>query len=157
MTHDNAKLIRGFYTALGNLDAGGMGRCYAENATFSDPVFTRLDAVGVRAMWSMLCARASDLQINVSDVEADDKSGSARWIASYTFSKTGRKVSNAIDASFEFCDGEIVRHIDRFDLWRWSGMALGVKGKLLGWTPAMQNTIRNEAAKGLANYRRKTI
>lgn len=156
MTHANADLIRRFYTALGNRDAAGMGRCYADNATFADPVFTELDADGVRTMWAMLCARASDLEISVGDIEADDKSGRARWVASYTFSRTGRKVRNVIDARFEFNDGKIVRHTDRFDLWHWAGMALGIKGQLLGWLPAVQNAIRSEAAKGLAAYRHKT-
>ena len=156
MTHANANLIGCFYAALGNCDATAMGRCYADNATFSDPVFTQLDADGVRTMWAMLCARASDLEVSVSDIAADDKSGSACWVASYTFSKTGRKVRNVIDARFEFSDGKIVRHSDNFDLWRWAGMALGIKGQLLGWLPAVQNAIRSEAGKSLAAYRRKT-
>lgn len=156
MTHANADLIKRFYTALGERDAAAMGSCYADHATFSDPVFTKLDADGVRAMWAMLCARASDLEVSVSDIEADDESGSARWLASYTFSKTGRTVRNVIDARFEFRDGKIVRHTDRFDLWRWAGMALGIKGQLLGWLPSVQNAIRSEAARGLAAYRRKT-
>lgn len=156
MSHANKDLIERFYAALGNGDAASMGRCYADDAIFSDPVFAMLDAEGVRAMWAMLCARARDLDVSVGDIVADDRAGSARWIASYTFSRTGRKVRNAIDARFEFRDGKIVRHTDRFDLWRWAGMALGIKGQLLGWLPAVQNAIRGEAGKGLAAYRRKT-
>lgn len=156
MTHANTDLIKRFYAALGNRDAAGMGSCYADDATFSDPVFRHLDAAGVRTMWAMLCARASDLEVGISDIQADDSSGSVRWTARYTFSKTGRKVRNVIDARFAFVGGKIVRHTDHFDLWRWAGMALGIKGKLLGWLPAVQNAIRNEAAKGLASYRQKT-
>jgi len=155
MPHANATLIRNFYAALGQADAAAMGACYADNARFSDPVFRDLDAAGVRAMWAMLCARATDLEVSVSGVEADERSGSARWIATYTFSRTGRRVRNVIDARFEIRAGKIVRHTDRFDLWRWAGMALGVKGKLLGWLPAVQNAIRREAAQGLAAYRRQ--
>lgn len=155
MTHANADLITRFYAALGERDAAAMGRCYADGARFSDPVFGKLDADGVRAMWGMLCARASDLEVSVSDIEADDESGSARWIAVYTFSKTGRKVRNVIDARFEFANGKILRHADHFNLWRWAGMAMGIKGKLLGWLPAVHNAIRAEAARGLAAYRRK--
>jgi hypothetical protein len=58
-------------------------------------------------------------------------------------------VHNIIDATFTFRDGKIVRHVDRFDLWRWAGMALGVTGKLLGWTPIVQGKIRAQAAQGL--------
>ena len=61
-------------------------------------------------------------------------------------------VHNVIDARFEFEEGKIRRHTDRFDLWRWAGMALGVPGKLLGWTPLLQNTIRRKAAAGLDEW-----
>lgn len=151
--HPNAALIERFYAALSARDAAAMESCYAEGARFSDPVFQSLDAAGVRAMWvtmwAMLCARATDLTVEVSDIVADDARGSARWVATYTFSKTGRRVRNVIEARFEFRDGLIFRHADRFDLWRWSGMALGLKGWLLGWTPLVQNAIRREAMRGL--------
>lgn len=149
MPHPNAVLIERLYAALAARDGAVMGRCYADDARFSDPVFQNLDAAGARAMWAMLCSRAVDLDVVVSNIVADDACGSARWVATYTFSKTGRKVRNVIDASYEFRDGLIVRHADRFDLWRWSGMALGLKGWLLGWSPLVQNAIRREAMRGL--------
>lgn len=155
MPHPNADLIRRFYDALGHCDGTTMGSAYADTARFSDPVFTDLDAAGVRAMWLMLCERASDLAVTAEDIDADDRHGRARWIATYTFSKTGRQVRNVIDARFEFSAGRIVRHTDAFDLWRWAGMALGTKGNLLGWTAMVQNAIRREAVRGLDIYRRK--
>lgn len=156
MPHPNASLITHLYTALAAKDGAAMGACYADDARFSDPVFQNLDAAGVRTMWAMLCSRATDLTVDVSGVEADDTRGKAHWVATYTFSKTGRTVRNVIDAEFEFRDGLIVRHTDRFDLSRWAGMALGLKGTLLGWTPLVQNAIRKEAMRGLDGYRRKT-
>ena len=39
-----------------------------------------------------------------------------------------------------------------FDLWRWSGMALGLKGKLLGWLPPVQGAIRKTAGDGLKAF-----
>jgi ketosteroid isomerase-like protein len=152
MPHPNAELIARLYAALGEKNGTAMGACYADNARFSDPVFRDLDAAGVRGMWQMLCARATDLTVEVSGIEADDTRGKARWIATYTFSKTGRKVRNVIDAEYEFKDGKITRHTDRFDLWRWAGMALGAKGTLLGWTPLVQNAIRKEAMRGLKAF-----
>ena len=85
---------------------------------------------------------------------ADDAAGRAHWEAWYTFSASGRKVHNIIDATFEFRDGKIVKHTDRFDLHRWAGLALGLPGTLLGWTPFLQNKIRAMAQKGLADYQR---
>jgi ketosteroid isomerase-like protein len=152
MPHPNAELIARFYAALGEKNGKAMGDFYADDARFSDPAFQDLDAGGVRGMWAMLCSRATDLTVEVSGIEADDTRGKARWIATYTFSKTGRKVRNVIDAEYEFKDGKIARHTDRFDLWRWAGMALGAKGTLLGWTPLVQNAIRKEAMRGLKAF-----
>ena len=155
MPHPNAELIARFYAALGEKNGKAMGDCYADDARFSDPAFQDLDASGVRGMWAMLCSRATDLTVEVSGIEADDTHGKARWIATYTFSKTGRKVRNVIDAEYEFKDGKITCHTDRFDLWCWAGMALGLKGTLLGWTPLVQNAIRKEAMRGLQAWRSK--
>ena len=81
-----------------------------------------------------------------------ERTGSAHWEARYTYSATGRSVHNRIDATFEFRDGLITRHVDRFSLWRWAAMALGAKGALLGWLPPVRAAIRARAAKGLAAY-----
>jgi hypothetical protein len=61
-------------------------------------------------------------------------------------------VHNVIEARFAFRDGKIVRHDDSFDLWRWACMALGPKGRLLGWLPAVQKAIRREAMSNLERY-----
>ena len=108
-------------------------------------------------MWAMLCSRATDLSVEVSGVEADDTHGRARWVATYTFSKTGRKVRNEIDAEYGIPRWADRASTDRFDLWRWAGMALGLKGTLLGWTPMVQNAIRKGSdaqAAGLARQER---
>lgn len=149
--HPNAALITRFYTAFSTRDAATMGACYAEDATFSDPVFD-LRGPRIGGMWRMLCERGTDLQIVHSGVEADDATGRAHWDAAYTFSATGRKVLNRIDASFTFVDGRIQSHTDTFDFWAWTRMALGPTGMLLGWTPLLRNKVRGQAAKGLEQY-----
>lgn len=154
--HPNAAAIAGFYAALGRHDAETMVACYAPDATFSDPVFPLLDAAGVAAMWRMLCARGKDLRVVASDIVADATAGRAHWDATYTYSATGRSVVNRIDAAFTFRDGRIVRHVDRFDLYRWMRQALGAKGVLLGWLPPAQRAVRSQAAKTLAAWREKT-
>jgi ketosteroid isomerase-like protein len=148
----NAARIERFYASFAQRDPAGMLACYHPAVTFSDPVFPALDARGVAAMWTMLCERGKDLEIVVSDIAADAIAGRAHWVANYTFSATGRKVMNRIDAAFEFRDGLIVRHVDKFNLWRWSAMALGAKGVFLGWLPPVQSTIRAQAARALAAY-----
>ena len=151
--HPNAASIRRFYDALDRHDAAAMIACYAPDATFSDPVFSALDAAGVAAMWRMLCARGKDLHVVSSDVEADAAKGRAHWVATYTYSATGRRVENRIDATFAFRDGLIVRHEDHFDLWRWLRQALGPKGALLGWLPPVRRAMRAQAARALADWR----
>lgn len=150
--HGNADLIHRFYAAFGRRDGDEMASLYHPAVEFSDPVFPDLRGERASAMWRMLCARAKDLAVDLSNVQADDHGGSAHWEARYTYSATGRAVHNVIDARFEFEQGKIRRHTDRFDLWRWAGMALGVPGKLLGWTPLLQNTIRRKAAAGLDEW-----
>jgi ketosteroid isomerase-like protein len=150
----NAGLIRAFYAALGRRDAEAMIACYAPDVRFSDPVFPDLDAAGAAAMWRMLCSRGKDLAVTASDISADATTGRAHWVATYTYSATGRRVENRIDATFAFRDGRIVRHQDRFDLYRWARQALGVKGALLGWLPPVQGAIRRQAAAALAASRK---
>lgn len=152
--HSNARLIETFYTSFQQRDAEGMVACYHPEVRFSDPVFHELEGARACAMWRMLCARAKDLEIEFRDVQADDGAGSAHWEARYLFSATGRKVHNVIDARFELRDGKIVRHADTFDLWRWAGMALGAKGKLLGWLPPIQRAIHRKAIGGLDAFER---
>jgi len=103
----------------------------------------------------MLCERGQDLRVVVSRVEAGDTTGSAHWDADYTFSATGRPVHNRIDARFAFRDGRIVEHTDAFDLWRWAGMALGLKGRLLGWLPPVQAAIRRQADASLRAFMKR--
>ena len=55
-----------FYDAFAMGDWGTMARLYAPQATFSDPVFPRLNADQARAMWGMLLSRATDLECSSS-------------------------------------------------------------------------------------------
>jgi ketosteroid isomerase-like protein len=148
----NEAVIRDLYTAMASRDAAAMATCYTPDAHFSDPVFTDLKGPEIGAMWAMLCTRAKSLKVSLVDFDAGDKDGQARWEAIYPFSKTGRMVHNKISARFVFRDGKIADHRDHFPLWRWTGMALGLKGHLLGWLPPVQNKIRREAAKSLAEF-----
>ena len=145
--HANAALIEHLYASFARRDAAAMAACYAADAHFRDPVFD-VEGEEVAAMWTRLCERGRDLVVEWRDVKADDATGSAHWEARYTFSVTGRKVHNFVEAQFTFRDGLIVTHTDKFDLWRWSRMALGAKAVVLGWTPFVKKAIRSEARRG---------
>lgn len=147
--HPNVELIQEFYSSFQARNADGMIACYHANVVFSDPVFRTLHGAEAASMWRMLCERGKDLKIEFGNIQADDKTGSAHWEAWYTFSKSARRVHNVIEASFVFQDGKIIRHIDRFNLWKWSSRALGPLGTFLGWTPFVQSVIRREARRGL--------
>jgi ketosteroid isomerase-like protein len=153
--HPNAQSIRDFYACFGRKDAEGMIAFYDRDVEFSDPVFPLLKGEEACSMWRMLAERAKDFELEASDFEASDVSGKAHWEARYTFSLTGRRVHNRIDAQFTFRDGKIIRHQDSFDLWAWAGMALGLKGRLLGWLPPVQRSIRKTADAGLRAYMQK--
>lgn len=151
--HPHAALVTRFYEAFDKRDAEAMAKCYHHDIIFSDPAFGELRGAEAGDMWRMLCGRAKDLSVKASNIVADDQIGSAHWVATYSFGKAGRKVRNEIEARFEFQDGLILRHDDSFSLWRWSRMALGPMGLLLGWTPAVQRKIRADARKGLEAFR----
>lgn len=149
--HTNQKLIEDFYSRFAARDAGGMTSCYAEDVEFTDPVFT-LRGREVGAMWDMLCKAGKDLVITVSDVHADATQGQARWEACYTFTATGRRVHNRVIATFRFENGRIRSHRDDFSFWRWSAMALGPVGLVLGWSPSLRNRVRRTARHGLEKF-----
>jgi len=150
--HPNAQLLQRLYGAFAAKDAATMVACYAPDAHFADPVFD-LRGPEVGAMWTMFCERGRDMKIEWRDIKADATTGSAHWEPRYTFSVTGRPVYNRIDSAFTFRDGVIGTQRDSFDLWRWSRMALGAKGALLGWTPMVRNAIRSEARRNFDNWR----
>ena len=155
--HANAETIRRFYTAFQARDSAGMANAYHPDIHFSDEVFTDLRGAEASAMWRMLCERGKDLRIEFRDVEADDRTGSAHWEAWYTFSATGKQVHNVIDAEFEFREGRIVLHRDRFSFWKWAAQALGPIGWLLGWTPMLKRRVRQRAAKNLQAFVKKGL
>ncbi len=129
-----------------------MQASYSDSAQFNDPVFTGLNAAEVKAMWQMLLQNGKDLSLEYNDVKANDKTGSARWVATYTFSKTGRKVVNVIQADFNFEEGKIIRHNDHFSFYRWASQALGLSGILLGWTPFMKRKVQATAKQNLQAF-----
>jgi ketosteroid isomerase-like protein len=153
---NNAELINKFYTAFQQLDHVTMNSCYSDDIVFFDPVFGLLQGQQVRSMWEMLCNNAKDFSLTYSNIIAlDDEYATCEWIASYTFSKTGRPVVNRIKANMRFADGKIIEHSDAFSLHKWSKEALGFSGWLLGWNSFFQRKIKNQAKRNLLHFMQK--
>lgn len=153
MTQANLDLIDRFYAAFARHDGDAMAACYTADATFADPVFTDLSGQEPGAMWRMLTARSNDLQVELVERAAAGDTGSAHWIARYTFGQTGRPVVNDVHSTFRFKDGLIAEQHDEFDLYRWTRQALGPMGVTLGWTPMVQGGVRRKARAGLDQFR----
>lgn len=156
--NQNQQLIEEFYAAFASQNTNTMASCYHKDIKFQDPVFENLEGKNVMDMWKMLIERSKgNMEIKFLEIEANNVSGSAKWIAIYHFSITNRKVVNIIQANFEFKDGLIINHVDHFNIWKWSKQAFGLKGLFLGWTSFMQKKIQAQAKLSLSNYQKKHI
>jgi ketosteroid isomerase-like protein len=151
----NRETIRRLYAALGECNGAAMTACYAPGAHFHDPAFGDLEGDQIGAMWRMLTSRATDLKIELRESEADEETGSAHWIARYTFSATGRHVVNDIQAKFRFAEGGLIAdHVDDFDFHKWAGQALGLKGHLVALLPPLRAKAREQALGQLEAFKR---
>ena len=130
-----------------------MNSCYSDDIVFNDPAFGLLRGEEAKSMWEMLCKNARDFSLTFSNIQLlDEEYATCNWTATYTFSKTGRKVVNKIKANMRFADGKIVEHSDAFSLHKWSSQALGFMGWLLGWNRFFQKKIQNGARKNLMRF-----
>ncbi|MBA3664434.1 MAG: nuclear transport factor 2 family protein [Bacteroidetes bacterium] len=148
----NEQLITDFYSGFKNKNYKLMQSCYSDKAVFDDPVFVNLNAKQVRAMWEMFCVNGKEMEIEFSNIKANETNGTAIWKATYIFSTTGKKVINEITASFVFEKGKIVKHTDSFNFYDWAKQALGLTGFLLGWTPFLKNKVQKIGMKALNDY-----
>ena len=148
----NEQTMMRFYTAFQERDYRTMQDCYADSVIFFDPVFEDLVDDEVRLMWEMLCKRANDLSIQFDAVQSEDEYGTCNWTASYTFTKTKRKVVNRIRAHMRFKDGKIIEHSDMFRLSDWCKQAFGMQGVLFGKMNWFQKKVRRSAQQNLYDY-----
>ncbi|MEO6721705.1 MAG: nuclear transport factor 2 family protein [Ferruginibacter sp.] len=151
--NSNEELINNFYSSFQKLDYAGMNKCYSDDIVFFDPVFGLLKGDEARYMWEMLCKNAKDFSLTYGNIIAlDDEYYTCDWVATYTFSKTGRKVVNKIKANMRFANGKIVEHSDGFSIHKWSKQALGLTGELFGWNSFFQRKIKNQAKRNLLKF-----
>ena len=156
MNSQNEEIVHQFYSAFQKKNAEGMINKYHQDIIFEDPAFGVLKGERAKSMWTMLCATATDLKINFEVLSSDGNTVEARWEAFYTFSRTGRKVHNKINASFIIENGEIVKHTDIFDLHKWATQAIGMQGRLLGWTGFFKSKLNQQTAKLLTRFMNET-
>lgn len=140
----HAAVLTRFFAAFAKRDWAGMQACYHPEIKFRDAIFS-IKGGRAKAMWHMLCENGKDLRVEASGISATGDAGKAHWDAYYTFSATGRKVVNRIDAAFGFKDGLIVSHRDEWSFWRWASQALGPAGLFLGWMPRLLQTVQAKA------------
>ncbi len=151
----NEETIERLYAAFAAKNGAAMTACYAKGAHFRDPAFGDLEGDDIGAMWRMLTGRARDLEITLREHHAEETTGTAHWLATYTFS-TGRHVENDIQARFSFdADGLITDHVDDFDFHKWATQALGPKGHLVALLPPLRGKARAQALGQLATYKRE--
>lgn len=150
-------VIERFYKSFAEQDAEGMVDCYSDDIIFEDPAFGKLEGIRAKNMWRMLCAsqKGQDFKIEASNFMRVEEWGSAHWEARYTFSKTGRRVHNKVDARFLIRDQKIVHHRDAFNLYRWSKQALGITGVLIGWTPFFKKKLQVQTNQMLDKFEQR--
>ncbi len=145
-------IVTSFYEAMKTRDYRTMASLYALNSVFSDPVFPSLSGFEAGKMWEMLLKGAKDMELEYKILEHSKDKAKVRWVAHYTFSKTGRKVRNEVVSTFEFLDGQILTQRDRFHFRKWARQALGFLPWLLGFTGVTQKKVQETAERGLNDF-----
>jgi ketosteroid isomerase-like protein len=148
----NIDLLERFYTAVQRSDIAAVRTCYSPNVLYSDPVFGELRGDRAVIRWQMIFSREAPLQMSFSDLAADHTTGSGRWEARITSTRTGREVRMVIDSRFRFAGGRILEHRDTFSVYRWSKMALGPAVRLAGWTTPLRSMLQRETAAMLDRF-----
>ena len=150
---DNEAVITKFYTSFANADAASMIALYDDDVSFSDPVFGILKGEQAKSMWKMLVRPG--IVITFGGIKSKGNKVYANWQAEYVYTPTKRKVVNKIKAEFEFKNGKIITHVDKFSLWNWSSQALGMTGLLLGWTSTVKHKIKSMDNASLRSFMEK--
>jgi len=152
----NEEIVHRFYSAFQKLDYATMQDCYDDEIIFLDPAFGSLESSEAKAMWEMLAKNAKNFSLVYTDIKAvDEEYITGKWVATYTFSATGRRVVNRINAYLRIQNGKITEHTDYFNFWKWARQAFGLSGWLLGWSSFFQSQVRAKALENLRKFMNK--
>ena len=145
-------IIHKFYSAFRKRDAKTMAECYHEQIEFSDPAFGTLNGTEAALMWKMLCRSAKDLRLNYQIRSVSDSHARIQWEAFYTYGKNKRKVHNKVEARLEFEDGKIIRHKDKYSLWKWAAQTMGLNGVIIGGTSFFKKRLQKQSREMLQRF-----
>ena len=157
MSQQNIALVKSFYKAFSEKNPKEMITYYHENMVYENPIITRLEGRMAGNYWGMLIEREGEhLKVSASNIRADGDKVIADSKASYLWGDARRQVNNVGYAVFQFKDGKIIHQKDHYDFWKWSRMALGFPGYILGWSSFLNGKVRDTAFKMLKEYDAKT-
>ena len=134
-----------FYDAFSAANIEVLKQLYDKKLIFNDNIFVNLDYNETISMWSSLLVGNKNMSIKYEIKKYSEKYVEVEWIADYLFTSTNRNVKNIILAKMEIDQGKIINHTDNFDFYKWSQMAFGITGVLIGWTSFFKNKVRTEA------------
>ncbi len=134
-----------FYDAFSAANIDVLKQLYDKKLIFNDNIFVNLDYNETISMWSSLLVGNKNMSIKYEIKKYSEKYVEVEWIADYLFTSTNRNVKNIILAKMEIDQGKIINHTDNFDFYKWSQMAFGITGVLIGWTSFFKNKVRTEA------------
>lgn len=136
--HPNELLLTKFFEYLNAHNLERIASCYHEEATFHDIAFNLKGKKQIYAMWDMICSVnkdniPSDIKVHIERLSANDATGSAVVLESYTYRDNNKKVHNKINSTFEFRDGLIYKQNDDCDPVSWANQAFGgIRGFIAG-------------------------
>lgn len=151
----NKEIVTQFYAAFEKKDSKTMNSFLADNVSFEDPAFGKLEGDDVKYMWQFLTENAKDFSVTFSVKEEKDQKVSAQWTAQYTFSATGNTVINKVSSAFEFENGKITHHKDDFDLKKWVKQSLGGAAGFFGGSFFIKNAVQKQSRNYLMKYKKK--
>ena len=134
-----------FYDAFSAANIDVLKQLYDKKLRYNDNIFVNLDYNETISMWSSLLVGNKNMSIKYEIKKYSEKYVEVEWIADYLFTSTNRNVKNIILAKMEIDQGKIINHTDNFDFYKWSQMAFGITGVLIGWTSFFKNKVRTEA------------
>ncbi|CAE7178092.1 unnamed protein product [Rhizoctonia solani] len=136
-------------------DFEGMKSLAADDYTFEDPAFGKLEGERALGMYKMFTSTRDKTEAvwNVHDVkasESDPQRAVVQFEAIYKFN--GRPVTNQITSSILVVDGKVKEQVDSFDVPKWAEQSLGLFGWLFGNFSFLQNTVQKKANTSLDGF-----